>query len=125
MKAVFMGLGYIGLPTAAVVASNGVEVIGVDTNPVVVDTINDGKIHIIEPNLDKIVKDVVTTGKLKASLVPQEADAFFIHGTENNNCLDFSRQLIAIIEIDGTHSKVHICFKVKDHYYKLNNFKAN
>jgi UDP-N-acetyl-D-mannosaminuronic acid dehydrogenase len=78
MKAVFMGLGYIGLPTAAVVASNGIDVLGVDTNALVVDTINDGKIHIVEPNLAAVVSDVVACGKLRASTVPEEADAFFI-----------------------------------------------
>ena len=78
MKAVFMGLGYIGLPTAAVAASKGIEVIGVDVNPDVVDTINKGEIHIVEPDLDKVVKEVVEKGFLKASLRPEEADAFFI-----------------------------------------------
>lgn len=78
MKAVFMGLGYIGLPTAAVVASKQIQVVGVDVNPEVVETINKGMIHIIEPSLDKIVKNVVNAGYLKASLSPQKADAFFI-----------------------------------------------
>jgi len=78
MKAVFMGLGYIGLPTAAVAASNGINIVGVDVNPIVVETINKGKIHIVEPDLDKLVKEVVDKGQLKASLVPEEADAFFI-----------------------------------------------
>jgi UDP-N-acetyl-D-mannosaminuronic acid dehydrogenase len=78
MKALFMGLGYIGLPTAAVVASNGVEVVGVDVNPTVVDTINKGHIHIVEPHLEEVVKKVVTKGLLRASLVPEESDAFFI-----------------------------------------------
>ncbi|WP_158838695.1 UDP-N-acetyl-D-mannosamine dehydrogenase [Polaribacter sp. L3A8] len=78
MKAVFMGLGYIGLPTAAVAASKGIKVIGVDVNPDVVDTINKGEIHIVEPDLDKVVKEVVQKGFLKASLKPEEADAFFI-----------------------------------------------
>lgn len=78
MKAVFMGLGYIGLPTAAVVASNGIDVLGVDTNPAVVDTINEGKIHIIEPNLSTVVQEVVASGKLRASTIPEQADAFFI-----------------------------------------------
>lgn len=73
-----MGLGYIGLPTAAVAASKGIDVIGVDVNPEVVETINQGKIHIIEPDLDKVVKDVVEKKKLKAQLKPEEADAFFI-----------------------------------------------
>jgi len=78
MKAVFMGLGYIGLPTAAVAASKGIDVTGVDINPVVVETINQGKIHIVEPDLDKLVKDVVTGEKLRASLQPEEADVFLI-----------------------------------------------
>lgn len=73
-----MGLGYIGLPTAAVAASRGIQVVGVDVNPEVVHTINRGKIHIVEPDLDKVVKQVVENGFLKASLKPEEADAFFI-----------------------------------------------
>ncbi|GGF60955.1 UDP-N-acetyl-D-mannosamine dehydrogenase [Wenyingzhuangia marina] len=78
MKAVFMGLGYIGLPTAAVVASKGIKVIGVDVNQEVVDTINKGEIHIVEPDLDIVVKKVVENGFLKATTHPEEADAFFI-----------------------------------------------
>lgn len=78
MKAVFMGLGYIGLPTAAVAASKGIEVLGVDINPDVVDTINKGKIHIVEPELDKLVKEVVERGNLKASLKPETADVFLV-----------------------------------------------
>ena len=58
-KVVFLGLGYIGLPTAAVAAGHGYEVVGVDVNPSVVETINQGKIHIVEPELDQIVKEVV------------------------------------------------------------------
>ena len=73
-----MGLGYIGLPTAAVAASKGIRVLGVDVNPKVVDTINMGKIHIAEPGLDKVVNEVVQKGFLKASLNPEEADAYFI-----------------------------------------------
>lgn len=78
MKALFMGLGYIGLPTAAVVASKGIKVVGVDVNPEVVSTINRGEIHIVEPDLGKVVKQVVEDGFLKATLKPEEADAFFI-----------------------------------------------
>lgn len=78
MKAVFMGLGYIGLPTAAVAAKYGVHVIGVDINPEVVDTINKGEIHIVEPGLADVVKQVVGEGKLVARLEPEEADAYFI-----------------------------------------------
>jgi UDP-N-acetyl-D-mannosaminuronic acid dehydrogenase len=78
MKALFMGLGYIGLPTAAVAASHGLDVVGVDINPQVVETINQGKIHIVEPDLDEVVREVVANGKLRAATVPEEADAFFI-----------------------------------------------
>jgi len=77
-KAVFMGLGYIGLPTAAIVASKGIETVGVDINPNVVDTINQGKIHIVEPDLDKLVKEVVDKGMLRAATAPVPADVFFI-----------------------------------------------
>ncbi|MDR0683142.1 MAG: UDP-N-acetyl-D-mannosamine dehydrogenase [Dysgonamonadaceae bacterium] len=78
MKAVFMGLGYIGLPTAAIAASKGIDVVGVDINPEVVETINQGKIHIVEPELDKMVKEVVEKKKLRATLKPEEADVFLI-----------------------------------------------
>jgi len=78
MKALFMGLGYIGLPTAAVAAKSGIKVIGVDINQSVVDTINRGEIHIIEPELDKLVKNVVSKGQLRATTKPEDADVFLI-----------------------------------------------
>ena len=73
-----IGLGYIGLPTAVMFAAYGKNVIGVDVNQHVIDTINRGEIHIIEPDLDAIVHKAVTDGKLKAVLVPEPADAFLI-----------------------------------------------
>lgn len=73
-----IGLGYIGLPTAAVFASRKVNVIGVDINQHAVDTINKGKIHIVEPDLDMIVSAAVTAGYLKATTSPEPADAFLI-----------------------------------------------
>lgn len=73
-----IGLGYIGLPTAAVIASRGVDVLGVDVSEHAVNTINQGKIHIVEPDLDMLVQAAVTTGKLKASLTPEPAEAFMI-----------------------------------------------
>lgn len=73
-----IGLGYIGLPTAAVLASRGVHVIGVDTNQHAVDTINQGRIHIVEPDLEALVHEVVRTGKLRATTKPEAADAFLI-----------------------------------------------
>lgn len=77
-KVVFLGLGYIGLPTAAVAAHHGYEVVGVDVNPSVVETVNQGKVHIVEPDLDKIVKEAVQSGHLRAVLKPEAADAFFV-----------------------------------------------
>lgn len=73
-----IGLGYIGLPTAAVLASRGLNVLGVDVSEHAINTINQGKIHIVEPDLDMLVQAAVTTGKLKASLKPEPADAFLI-----------------------------------------------
>jgi len=73
-----IGLGYIGLPTAAVMASRGVTVIGVDINQHVVDTINQGRIHIVEPDLEALVHEVVRTGKLRATTKVEVADAFLI-----------------------------------------------
>lgn len=73
-----VGLGYIGLPTAAVFASRGIEVIGVDVNQKAVDTINRGEIHIVEPDLDIVVKSVVSMGKLRATTTPEQAQAFLI-----------------------------------------------
>lgn len=73
-----VGLGYIGLPTAAVFASRGIEVIGVDVNQKAVDTINRGEIHIVEPDLDIVVKSVVSMGKLRATTKPEAAEAFLI-----------------------------------------------
>ena len=73
-----IGLGYIGLPTAAVFASSGVEVIGVDVNPKVVEIINSGKAHIVEADLDGLLHNIIENGNLKASLIPEEADAYLI-----------------------------------------------
>ncbi len=73
-----IGLGYIGLPTAAVFASRGIDVIGVDINQRAIDTINSGSIHIVEPDLDIVVHGVVNTGKLRATLTPEPSDAFLI-----------------------------------------------
>lgn len=73
-----IGLGYIGLPTAAMFASRRVKVVGVDINQHAVDTINQGKIHIVEPELDMIVHAAVTEGLLRATTIPEAADAFLI-----------------------------------------------
>lgn len=73
-----IGLGYIGLPTAAAFASRKKKVVGVDVNQHAVDTINRGAIHIVEPDLDKVVKDAVDGGFLQAVTKPLAADAFLI-----------------------------------------------
>ena len=73
-----MGLGYIGLPTASLLATKGFTVTGVDVSQKVVDTINKGEIHIVEPDLDILVKSAVHSGNLTASLEPVEADVFII-----------------------------------------------
>ncbi len=77
-KVSVIGLGYIGLPTAAILATHGVEVIGVDVNEKAILTINQGKIHIVEPDLDAMVHSAVMNQKLKATLKPEEAEAFII-----------------------------------------------
>ncbi|WP_372763546.1 UDP-N-acetyl-D-mannosamine dehydrogenase [Litorivivens sp.] len=73
-----IGLGYIGLPTAAMFASRKLEVIGVDVNERAVDTINRGEIHIVEPDLDMVVQAAVKEGYLRATTTPEPADAFLI-----------------------------------------------
>ena len=73
-----IGLGYIGLPTAAVLADHGLKVIGVDVNQSAVDTINAGDIHIVEPGLQQVVSKAVTNGHLKAVTRPETADAYLM-----------------------------------------------
>ncbi len=73
-----IGLGYIGLPTAAVLAERGATVVGVDVNTRAVETVNRGEIHIVEPLLDLTVKAAVTSGRLRAVTSPVAADAFLI-----------------------------------------------
>lgn len=75
---VMMGMGYIGLPTAALIAQKKIKVHGVDINPKVVNTINEGEIHIVEPELDKAVSDAVKQNYLKAAVKPVQADTYII-----------------------------------------------
>ncbi|MFL0352882.1 UDP-N-acetyl-D-mannosamine dehydrogenase [Xanthomarina sp. GH4-25] len=77
-EVVMIGLGYIGLPTAALIAQNKTHVHGVDINQSVVDTINAGKIHIVEPELDTAVANAVKNGFLKAATTPVEANTYLI-----------------------------------------------
>jgi len=96
-KIVVMGLGYIGLPTASMLATKGHQIVGVDINQNTVDTINQGNIHIVEPDLDILVKTAVGSGNLRASNCPEEADTFilavptpFIHSENNSKAPDIS-----------------------------------
>lgn len=73
-----IGMGYIGLPTCAIFASRGFQVIGVDINESVVEKVNRGEIHIVEPDLDGLVQKMVANGRLKAFTTPQPADAYVI-----------------------------------------------
>lgn len=78
MKACFIGLGYIGLPTAIIAAESGIKVVGVDVNTKVVEKVNKAELHIVEPGLDLLLKKVVGSGGLTAKSAPETADAFFI-----------------------------------------------
>lgn len=73
-----IGLGYIGLPTAALIAGRGLKVTGVDINPAIVETVNEGRIHIVETDLDDMVRKAVRSGRLKANSKPEAADVFII-----------------------------------------------
>ena len=73
-----VGLGYIGLPTAALLASSGYQVVGIDVSTHAVETINQGLIHIVEPDLDAYVRSAVSAGRLKAFTTPQAADIYMI-----------------------------------------------
>lgn len=77
-KICVVGLGYIGLPTAVTLASTGATVVGLDVSQRAVEAINQGKTHIVEPGLQEFLEDVVSSGKLKATLSPEPADAFLI-----------------------------------------------
>lgn len=77
-KVCIMGLGYIGLPTAIIAAKHGVEVLGVDISPKVVDLTNQGHLHIVEPGLQDMLQEVIDNKKLHASVSPQTSNAFLI-----------------------------------------------
>ena len=77
-KICVIGLGYIGLPTATILANHGFNVVGVDVVESVVNSVNAGKTHIVEPKLHEYVEKVVNNGKLSASLVPEKSDIFII-----------------------------------------------
>lgn len=78
MKLCTVGLGYIGLPTSIMFAKYGVDVVGVDIRPDVIDSLNSGRIHIEEPGLQDALTEVIANGKFKASLAPEKSDAYIV-----------------------------------------------
>jgi UDP-N-acetyl-D-mannosaminuronic acid dehydrogenase len=77
-KVCVLGLGYIGLPTASIFATQGLHVVGVDNNPQVVSTLRNGALHISEPGLDALVREALSAGRLTIKEIPEPADAFVI-----------------------------------------------
>ena len=76
MKACFMGLGYIGLPTAIIAAKHGVQVTGVDINPQVVEMTNQGRLHIIEPGMEEMLQEVVKSNRIFLTWKPLHGRSF-------------------------------------------------
>ena len=103
MKVCVIGLGYIGLPTSAMFASHGCEVVGVDVMQKVVDTLNAGHIHIEEPGLSEIIKEVVEKGLFRASVVPESADTFII-AVPTPNLNDEFRSCDLTYVLEAAHS---------------------
>jgi UDP-N-acetyl-D-mannosaminuronic acid dehydrogenase len=128
-----LGLGYIGLPTAAVIARSGCRVVGVDVNPHVVDTINRGEIHIEEVDLDGLVQGVVSRKMLRASLMVEPSDVFVIavptpfdenHAPDITYVLDAATNIAAVLKCGDTiilesTSPVGTTDKVRDLIAKL------
>lgn len=85
MKLCTVGLGYIGLPTSIMFAKHGVEVVGVDVSENVIDSLNNGKIHIEEPGLQEALEEVIAEGNFKAKLEPEKADTFILAVPTPNN----------------------------------------
>ena len=107
LKVVVVGLGYIGLPTAAVIARAGAHVLGLDVNQSVVDTVNEGRVHIEEVDLHGLVQGVVDRGRLRASVTPEPADAFVIavptpirddHAPDISYVLDAARTIAPVLK---------------------------
>src|SRR5262244_752417 len=104
-----VGLGYIGLPTAATLASRGVEVIGVDVNPRVVEAVNAGQPYFSEPDLDMLLRAATTLRKLRATPQPEAADAFVIavptpfreNRSPNLDYIDQAADAIAPVLVSG------------------------
>ena len=77
-EVIMIGLGYIGLPTAALIAQSGTKVLGVDVNEEIVNTVNNGAVHIVEPELDNAVANAVNSGNLKASTQARTGNTYII-----------------------------------------------
>jgi UDP-N-acetyl-D-mannosaminuronic acid dehydrogenase len=77
-KICVIGLGYIGLPTACTFADRGIEVVGVDTNPRIIEVLKNGGVHLYEPGLEELATNALASGKLRVSCQPEIADAFII-----------------------------------------------
>ncbi len=104
-----VGLGYIGLPTAATLASRGIDVIGVDINPCVVEAVNAGQTYFSEPDLDMLLRAATTLRKLRATAQPEPADAFVIavptpfreDRSPNLDYIDLAADAIAPVLVSG------------------------
>ncbi len=107
LKVAVLGLGYIGLPTAAVIARSGAQVLGIDVDAHVVETVNSGRVHIEEIDLDGLVSGVVSRGKLRAALTVEPADVFVIavptpfrenHAPDIRHVLDAARMVAKVLK---------------------------
>ncbi len=110
-KVSVIGLGYIGLPTAAVIASRGIKVLGIDTNPDIVKTVGSGSIHIAEPDLDGLVQKVVSNGSLVVGTEPEPADVFIIAvptPIDHANRPDLTCVMAAVERITGVLAPVNL-----------------
>ena len=101
-KACFIGLGYVGLPTAVITAVESDGILGVDINPKVVEMTNNGRLHFVEPGLEALLQKVIENGRFRASCKPEIAEAYFIvvpTPLDANNCPDISYVRKAIEDI--------------------------
>ena len=127
-KIIFVGLGYIGFPTATIVANNGFKVVGVDINQKIVETINKGGVHILEPGLWKLVQNVVNKGFLRATTIMEEANVFVVvvptpfklnHEPDISYVEDATNKIIPFLKTDDlfiieSTSPVHTTEKMAD-----------
>ena len=104
MKLCTVGLGYIGLPTSIMFAKHDVDVVGVDVSQRVIESLNNGKIHLEEPGLQEALNEVIEKGTFRAALQPEKADAFIVavptpnHDDQHKSC-DLSYVLSAVSNV--------------------------